>query len=269
MNDAPLMWAKKLDLVPVLGTQVLIGNGRLEVRQMNFEIREPERPPLFVGGKAYLKLEDGIVLKHVPGSPSAVCGSFGSDDPRNEVVPVPQKELCDDLNNYMGGIQDISIVDRMNVMPVPKGAVKVNPVLEEIDDLWIAETRRGSKKEFTTAAGPVRLASYSKMVKAKCLEMDVPPVLSKNIRSGMLSKYIIGNDGKLGWTDVLRNPGISGEIIGTLTEGWWEDTAIPEHVYSHSSGTVTSTINRSDVLVKLKKSGVNACFTWENESKGE
>ena len=269
MIDTPLMWAKKLDMIPELGTQVLVGNGKLEIRQMAFEMKEKKRDALFVAGKPYMKLENGIILKPIVGSPDSVVGTFGSDDPRNEVVALPQKEIFDDLRNSMGDLGNINIIERMGVVPVSKDALKVNPTLQEIDDLWIAETRRGTKKEFPTSTGPMRLASYSRMVRAKLVSMDVPSLLTKNIRSGMLSKYIIGNDGILGWTDVLKKADVSIGVIDTVSNSWWEDTAIPEHVYSHSSGVAASTVNRSDILVKLKKSGVSTCFSWENKTGEE
>jgi hypothetical protein len=207
----------------------------------------------------------------VKGTSPSFKASFGSEDPRTEVNIIPQREICDDIQNSLGMVETfgMSIDNRMSANPVNSSMIEINPMLEQVGHVLIAEVKSGNKKEIVTERGLLRTSSYPRMVKAMLMKRDVPTILTKNIRSGLLGRYMIGEEGRLGWTDVMRSKMITEMVLDEIASNWWDDVGVTKLAYSHSSGVVTSKVNRYDLLVHLKKIGLDAVFSWKRVMESE
>jgi len=226
----PLNWHRKLDFMPPMGLQVAVGAADLELFycHTHVSVEEPSVPRM----PREARTEFGTI-KVNPIFRNVVDYEMGNPNPRNGVVPIPQKEILGDIMDGLGGavrimgeIPDVVIKSRGVVEKVPK-AVEELPAFQGAEDFFYFQKAQGNFiHKVRRALGMRGVENPYRFMKADLLRYHVitstnDPVLKK-LRSTLKTDYVITDTS--GWGE-LGDPNIL--ALEQVKMKWWTDIGKP------------------------------------------
>lgn len=226
----PDNWHRKLDFMPPMGLQVAAGAGNLELYYINSSVSIEEKSIPQVRRSA--DTEYGTI-KVNPMFRNKVDYEMGSPQPRNGIVPVPQREILDDIMDGLGGavkvvgdMPDVVIRSRGVVEKVPPQVEKM-PAFQGADSVFYHQDAVGNYiHRVRRALGTRSIANPYRFMKSDLLRMRIitstnDPVLRK-LRSTLKTQYLITD--ATGWSDI----GDAGVLAFERARmRWWTDIGQP------------------------------------------
>jgi len=226
----PLNWHRKLDFLPPMGLKIAVGEANLELYYcyVSVSIEETSVPRM----PREAQTEYGTI-KVNPAFRNIVDYEMGNPNPRNGIVPVPQREILDDIVDGLGGavriigeMPDVVIKSRGAVEKIPK-AVEDLPAFQGAENVFYHQNAYGNfihrvrrALGIPTIENPYRFMK-SDLLRYRILRSPHDPVLKK-LRSTLKTEYVITDTS--GWSD------LGDSNILALEEArlrWWTDIGKP------------------------------------------
>jgi hypothetical protein len=226
----PPNWHRKLDFMPPMQLQVVAGAGGLELYYCHARVTVKETTISRMPGEA--RTEYGTIRVN-PAFRNVVDYEMGNPNPRNGIVPVPQREILDDVVDGIGGavrivgkMPDVVIKSRGAVEKIPK-AIEGLPAFEGAENVFyhqnayanlIHKVRRSLN--IWSVENPYRFMK-SDLLRYRIVRSSHDPVLKK-LRSTLKTEYVITDTS--GWSD-LGDANILALEQARLR--WWTDIGKP------------------------------------------
>ena len=226
----PPNWHRRLDFMPPMGLQVAAGAADLELYHCHTHVTIQEPAMAQMSRKA--ETEYGTI-KVNPMFRNAVDYEMGNPNPRNGIVPIPQKEILGDIMDGLGGavkvigdVPDVVIKSRGVVETIPP-AVEEMPAFQGAESFFYHQNAYGNFiHKVRRALGIRSLENPYRFMKAELLRYRIiksthDPVLKK-LRSTLKTEYVITDTS--GWSDLG-----DGNILALerARMKWWTDIGKP------------------------------------------
>ena len=226
----PENWHRRLDFMPPMGLQVAAGAADLELYWCHVGVSVQETSIPRVPQKA--QTEFGTI-KVNPAFRNIVDYEMGSLNPRDDVSPIPQKEILTDIVNGLGGavrimgnIPDVVIKSRGAVEKIPKD-VEDLPAFQGSENVFYFQNSYANFiHKVRRSLGTRDIENPYRFMKADLLRYHIltstnDPVLKK-LRSTLKTEYVITDAS--GWSD-LGDANIL--ALEQARMKWWTDIGQP------------------------------------------
>lgn len=227
----PASWHRRLDFLPPLGLQIAVGERDLELYfcYTSVSVQEPTSRMPSETTTEYGKLKVNPAFRNI------VDYEMGNPNPRNGIHPIPQREILNDITDYMGGA--VKIVGEMpDVVIKSRGVVERIPKeVEELDAFQGSEYVFYLQNAYGNFVHKVRKALNMRYIenpyrfmKADLLNYRIirsphDPVLKK-LRSTLKTEFIVADT--YGWSH-FGDPNILALEQALTRNRWWTDIGRP------------------------------------------
>lgn len=226
----PFNWHRKLDFMPPMGLQVISGAKDLELYYCltRVSIKESATQQM----RRETPTEYGT-LRVNPAFRNNVEYSMGVPNPRNGIVPVPQKEILDDIQKNLGGavrivgnLPDVVIKSRGVVEDIPKtvenlGAFQGSQYVFTHQNAYGNFIHRVRKSLGIRSIENPYYFIRSTLLRYGIIRSPRDPVLRK-LRSTLKTEYVVTDAS--GWSD-LGDANIL--ALEQARMRWWTDIGRP------------------------------------------
>ncbi|WXG46488.1 MAG: hypothetical protein WED05_07505 [Candidatus Atabeyarchaeum deiterrae] len=238
----PDSWIRRMDFLPLLRKQCDVGEKKTELFWCGAEVSQVNTRRISEKRTTF-----GEIVKH-PYDVDKYCYQMGNPEP-DDVAPVTQKEILEDILGVSGEVPDVVIKTRGVTEPI-KGSLAS---LKELD---------GSAQIF------YRQNAYSNMVHRKRQMSGIPDIVNPyriikgqllshgftmserellKIRSTLSTEWIITE--KKGWSEIGASGILAAEEIMTKPR-YWTDIGIPRPFSIRHNGSM-----EEGRMFMLKKNG--------------
>jgi len=224
-------WHRRLDFIPPLGLQVVVGDGDLELYYCFTSVSVKESAMPRVPREAQTAFG---TLKVSPIFRNQVDYEMGRPNPRNGLNPITQREILDDIYNNIGGavnllgdIPDVVIKSRGVVEKIPP-AVEDLAVFQGSENVFYHQNAYGNFPHKIRQAFGLAVANPYYFTKADLMENHIlttghEPVLKK-LRSTLKTEYILTDAS--GYNSI-GDLGILSLEQALVQRRWWTDIGKP------------------------------------------
>lgn len=228
----PADWNRRLDFLPVLGLQSVVGDSDLELYYCSTSVSVKDTSMPRIPRESRTKLGSFRVS---PNFRNQVDYVMGRPDPHNGISPIPQREILDDILDSVGGVNilgdreiaDVVVNARGVVEKVPK-EVESEPAFQGSEDVFYHQKKYGNFPHKVRQAVGIMVANPYDFMRADLMESHIierrnDPVLKK-LRSTLKTEYLLTD--ATGY-NTLGNDGILKFELASLKRKWWADIGRP------------------------------------------